>query len=718
MKKKTVKILLHHDVMDSVKTDHPAHSISWVKRALFGLLNSIIAIAYAVGLTIVTIIKSPIWLFQLAQNRQPESYQTFGKRITAFVILLILAASPFLAVSTLSNGWELGGRVLGVSDGALGDLTLAQEAIANKDYTLAQNKFSDALAKLETVQTDLDRSSALIQAGSKLAPASFNTGNLLTAAKLLTEAGLSASELLDQLNRLTFTAEGLTSQDGESSEQAVKKLAENGRKINENITRASELLAPINSSFLPAEYQVAITQAQTLLTNLSEQTKPIQELSTLLTDLVLGSKSFLVILQNNNELRANGGFIGTVAQGHIDNGVISSLDIRTVYDIDGQLLEWVKPPTPLRAVTPRLFMRDSNWFANFPDSAQRISALYEKSGGETPDLIFAFTPDLFIDFLDQTGPIQLPTYGVTLTAENFIEQTQTSTSVAYNKDLNQPKQLLADLYPALMQRLGELSKGEPLLLLQILQKHLAQKNILVYSRNTDLQNKFSHYRWSGEVTNSEGDYLQINSSNLNGSKTDRALKRSVNLQTTIEEDGRVIDKLVYTVENPLPQLGGLTNKSWVRFFVPAGSKLLGSSGFSDTQLTELTSNQNYTTNEFVESWNNSLRTEPGQLIQTGSEAGKTILAGWVEVPGGATANVTITYELPFRLDGHSSAYSLVWEKQPGMQPLEAKQQIDFPGRDSIWVSPSLEAASKSGTQLQWQTSLTTDHFGGLIMKQQ
>lgn len=716
MKKKTVKILLHHDVTDSVETKSFNRTEHWFKRLTFAILNAIFSVAYTVGLILIAIAQAPIWFIRSLQNRPTESYQTYGKRILAFIILLIIAASPFLAVSTLSDGWRLGGSVLGVSDGALGDLTSAQEAIANKDYVLAQNKFASALTKLETIQSDLDKSSALIQAGSKLAPASFNTENLLIAARLLTEAGLSASELLEQLNNLTFTAEGITMQDGSSSADAVKKLAMQGQKINESINRASELLQPINSSFLPAEYQIAISQAQILIAELSQQTKPIQELSQLLADLVLGSKSFLVILQNNNELRATGGFIGTIAQGRIENGVISKLDIRTVYDIDGQLPDWIKPPSPLQAVNSRLFMRDSNWFANFPDSAQRISVLYEKSGGETPDLVFAFTPELFIDFLNLTGPIQLPTYNVTITADNFVEQIQTSTSVSYSKNLNQPKQLLADLYPALMQRLGELTKQEPLMLLQMLQKQLGQKNILVYSRHPELQKQFSLYRWSGEVTASEGDYLQINSTNLSGSKTDRAILRSAQLNTTIEADGRVVNELTYTVENPLPELDGLTNKSWVRFYVPNESKLLGASGFSNIVLPKLPDNQTYELSSAIDEWEKTLVNDPSKQVQIGKEAGKTIFAGWLEVAGGKSVTVSLTYELPERLNGRNSAYSLVWEKQPGMQPLSVQQTIKFGENNLMWVSPSLEPAHKTNSELHWQNTLITDHFGGLILR--
>lgn len=711
MKKKTVKILLHHDLTDSVETSHPQSSRNWFVSLVFGVLNLITDFTYWVGLSLVSIVKAPLHVVRSAHV--PNFNQRSRKAVFNFTLLLLIAATPFFAFSLFSESWKLGEKVLGVSNEAFTDLSGAQTAIADQDYQLAQNNFTNALNKLQYLQSELDKSSALIQATSKLAPASINTNNLLTAATSLTEAGLTASEMLEQLNSLSFTAEGITTQNGQNSDEAIVILSQKSKILNSKLSKANSLLTPINTDLLPAEYQIPIKEAKVLLTDLSRQTEQLSDLCQLLTDIMLGSKSFLVILQNNNELRATGGFIGTIAQGKIENGVVSKLDIRTVYDLDGQISSVIKPPSPLQAVNSRLFLRDSNWFASFPESAQRISVMYEKSGGETPDLIFAFTPELFVEFLKLTGPITLPTYDVTISAENFVEQIQTSTSVAYNKDINQPKQLLADLYPALMQRMGELNNGQPMILLTMLQQQLSEKNILLYSRNPELQQKFSRYRWSGELSNSQVDYLHINSTNLSGTKTDRSLVRKAELITNIEASGRVRNQLTYTVENTLPNLDGLNNKSWVRFFVPLNSKLLGAGGFTKYQPPMLPE-QSYEIMSEVALWEQKLKFDEATQMYIGEESGKTFFANWMEIAGGTKQTVSITYELPEQISWRVGNYQLLWEKQSGVVNFQSKQVITFPGRTLRWVNQSSEAKTEP-EQIIIQKPLSKDHFTGIIL---
>jgi hypothetical protein len=715
MAKRSVKILLHHEISDSVDVEKNKSTRSGWAKFWYGLLNALASASYAVGLAIWNVITLPVTIYRTFFTRSPKKPRT--KPVMAFVVLILVVAVPFFAFSLLSEGWKLGGNVLGTSDDALQDLSAAQDAIANQDFAKAQQDFTKALAKLESLQADLSKSSALIQAASNFAPASINSQNLLEAATLLTESGLTASKLLGQLNSLSFTAEGLSTSGDLTSEAAIKQLAEDSKTINEKLTRAASLLEPINTSLLPAEYQLALNETKALVMEVSSQTTQLQNMSELLSEMMLGSKKFLVLLQNNNELRATGGFMGTIAQGQIENGVISKLDIRTVYDPDGQILDWVKPPSPLQAVNSRLFLRDSNWFANFPESAERISVMYEKGGGETPDLIFAFTPELFLDFLEITGPVRLPTYGVTISKDNFMEQIQTSTSIAYNKDLNQPKQLLADLYPVLMQRLGELTKGQPLVFLGLLQQNLAEKNILIYSRDPVLQAKFASNRWSGEVTATSGDYLQLNSTNLNGSKTDRALIRHAELTTTIETDGTITNQLTYKVENPLPALDGLTNRSWLRIFVPEGSRLLGVSGFSNFQPKALPENVNYVISPAIAQWESNMYHDGAKQMFIGKESGKTFFANWLETPGGQSQTVTVTYQLPQKLAGDIAAYQLLWEKQSGMLGLAAKQNLLFPGRTLEWTNLSLsQDGSNAGvSKYYWQKTLTTDHYGGVVL---
>jgi nucleoside-diphosphate-sugar epimerase len=48
-------------------------------------------------------------------------------------------------------------------------------------------------------------------------------------------------------------------------------------------------------------------------------------------------KSYLILLQNNNELRPTGGFIGSLARVDFEKGKLIKLDVQDVYNIDGQL---------------------------------------------------------------------------------------------------------------------------------------------------------------------------------------------------------------------------------------------------------------------------------------------------------------------------------------------------------------------------------------------
>lgn len=709
MSKKPLKILLHHDLSDSVKVEKMKPAQGRFKRAWLWLVNSLASLSYGIGVVIITILKSPLTL--LRQFTWPQGMP--GKEALVFVLIVTLALTPIFGLSLLSEGWRLGGRVLGVSENALTDIQQARDAVNMQDYAGAQVRFTEALSKLEGLQTQFDQSSNALRTAGRLAPGGLNPENLLNTAQLLTEAGALASGLLVQVNGLSYTPAGLSSTHG-SGEEAIKALANDSQKLHQNLAQANRYLQALNTTLLPAEYQIIISDTRDLVADLTQQTKQLQDLSTLLADLMLGQKSFLIVLQNNNELRPNGGFIGTIAQGKIDNGAISKLDIRSVYDLDGQILEWIKPPGPLQAVNSRLFLRDSNWFVSFPESAQRLSVMYEKSGGETPDLVVAFTPELFLDFLDLTGPIALPGYNVTISSANFIEQIQTTTSIAYDLELNQPKQLLADLYPVLMQRLGELSKQEPLLFLSLLQKNLAAKNVLLYSRHQSLQDRFDHYRWSGAVSPASLDYLQINSANLGGTKTDRLLIREAKLSTSIDADGFITNQLTYTVTNPLPNIDGLHNRSWLRILVPENSKLLGVSGFSIVEIEDLPEDAEYKPSDAIQSWEDRLRYDSALGAYIGSEAGKTYFANWLEVAGGETKTISLSYQLPRRLVGRTASYQLLWEKQPGMINLNIQQELITNKGLFRWSNLSNPPAEPV-KQLYWQKDMTTDMFVGTVI---
>ena len=60
-----------------------------------------------------------------------------------------------------------------------------------------------------------------------------------------------------------------------------------------------------------------------------------------------------------------------------------------VYKLDGQLAEKIEIPTGLQGVSDNFYLRDANYWPDFPTSAKKIAWFLEKEGGPTADHIIA-----------------------------------------------------------------------------------------------------------------------------------------------------------------------------------------------------------------------------------------------------------------------------------------------------------------------------------------
>ncbi|MEZ4180453.1 MAG: DUF4012 domain-containing protein [Candidatus Doudnabacteria bacterium] len=715
--KKKIEINLHNHLNQSLDTNFDFSiwkiTSNWIKLVWQKIEN----LFYLVGMALIYLVLSPVLLikklknFKLKEAKPKKDLGFFAelKPRMLFFLILLIALIPFAGLRIAGQMSQLKGQVLGVSDDLTQNLETAAQAFQDQDFQLAEQSFAQAVQNLNLAEEEINQSSLALQTILKALPGNVNPEEILNIANLLSQVGVDASILLDQLDELNITPQGV-GQEAQFIElsQLIKSRLQS---ITNNLALADQKLQMFNSALIPVEYLNNFEAIKELVNQLNQNLKYIPQTSEVLLNLLSGQKRFLVLLQNNNELRANGGFVGTIGQGVLQNGQLINLDIRSVYDLDGQMKEWIKPPSFLTQVNERVYLRDSNWLADFPTSAKVIGSLYEKEGGETPDLIIAFTPEVFIDLLGLTGPITLPTYGTTITAANFVEQIQTSTSVAYDKQLNQPKQLLADLYPSLIQKLKLENKEQILSLVQIFYKHLQQKNILLYSRDINLQNQIEQLNWAGKIFESKVDYLNIVSANLGGTKTDRELEQQANLTTQINSEGQISNKLTYTVSNPLPANPAFTNKSFVRFLIPKGSQVTSVYGFEP--ITEPQFSKEYTQVTGLEEWSQSISHQAVSNSYLGQEAEKMFVGGWIEVNGGQTKTITVEYQLEAKLKPTQS-YNLIMQKQPGMQPLKFVHEISLDQKfKGLWASSNLKKIDNS----HWEQNeiITSDQLSGLVL---
>lgn len=630
----------------------------------------------------------------------------------SFGLATMLLAGVFLTSvagvgALLSDGLSLKGRVLGEAVNAVGDLQAGQAKLLDKDYEAASSKFIRSWKRFEAAQAEVSRSSLLLKAAAVGLPVGRDGLALLDAGSSLSKIASDGALLVSSLQGMSFSEKGLASDSGNLDFQQIQDIYS---KIEQQLTFAADKLSSVDPGHLPAEYQDQVSGAKLLVDEYRQLLPIVNNLMTVTGELARGQKHVLVLLQNSNELRPTGGFMGTYGGFDMQDGYITSQKISSIYDLDGQLKEEYLPPLPVLAVNDRWYMRDSNWFFNFPESARITSEFYASITDKVPDFVVAMTPKLVTELLEVTGPVSLPKYGVVLEAENFVEVTQVQTSVEYDREQNKPKEMLSDFFSIFLGKLSELDAGQKRVAFQKLLASFASRDIQVFSRNENVERALVALGWSGQITDTSRDYLAIVSSNLGGSKTDLFLETKVQLQSKVYESGKVINQLQMVRRNPLPNSENLVNKSFVRVYVPEGSRLVSSSGFDSVNLDEkfeLTGQQH----PAVTAWESGAVKSVATGLLVGVESGKTFFGGWVVTKGGEAKEVRLEYELPYQLSS-VDRQSLVVEKQGGALPYEFEYKLAFPGRKMLLLSEN-EDEVENEVLRKWEVGRNI-FFGGVL----
>lgn len=243
-------------------------------------------------------------------------------------------------------------------------------------------------------------------------------------------------------------------------------------------------------------------------------------------------------------------------------------------------------------------------------------------------------------------------------------------------------------------------------------KNLDGKNIQLYARDSVLESRFEEFNWAGRVPNTDRDYLAISRSNLNGSKTDLFIKDAIALDSTIQEDGSVINTVRLTRTNQLPEIKSAANISFIRILVPEGSTLLSNRGFSYISLESKQKGEGKVDSR-VAVWERHSVKDLGTGTIIGAEAGKTFFGNWLELKGGESKTVEVSYRLPNKLKD-TDRFSLLLQKQAGLEGVPVEYTLHFSGRSVSWNNFNPEKLDQG--QLKQVVTLDKDYFLGLVLQ--
>ena len=465
-------------------------------------------------------------------------------------------------------------------------------------------------------------------------------------------------------NRIIFMAETLD------------KISPELEGITQELSKVGEEILSINPKRYPKklagkEVRSKIVSVQPALgesVQLFSQAKPlIKLLPTLLGN--PDAKTYLLLFQNDAEIRATGGFLTAYAYLDMAQGKLKPGNSYDIYNLDARWASNLKAPDPIKK-----YLKESSWnlrninmSPDFKVSMDQFLEIYRDIPGTRQiDGIIAIDTSVPVGFLDIIGPIGVGGWG------NFsseIDPRCDCPQVVYALEeiADRPtyeirldrKAVLGPLMHSLMANaMGSPKHMWPELLNSLLTS-IQEKHLLFYFLDEDSQKIAEDFNSAGRIKEFTGDYLHINDSNFGGAKTDMFLEREV--EQEIEMDGdKIIKTVTLSYSNPHKgsncnlEAGQLclngTYKDWVRIYVPQGSELISVVGSEDE-------------------------------AETGEELGKTYFSAFFTMRPESSSKLVFKYQLPSL---NTDAYQLLIQKQPGKPTIKhniiyngIQQEIDL-----------------------------------------
>lgn len=581
-----------------------------------------------------------------------------------------------------------------------------QKNLANLEYhlktaniTALTEDFRQARTDLKTLKTVYDFSTNLI---FPLKNTSFvkDIGTILLDGEKITESGIdfstTVSEVLPKQSGFGPISENLSAEKLEVLEKKIASFAAALIETQQNLDK-------VNIPYFPTEkVKVTLSPFITKLTSVYEIISPMREI--FFQD---APKVYLVLLQNNMELRPTGGFIGSFGMLTTASGKIVDFKIQDVYEADGQLKGHVDPPLPIRKYLgqPHFFLRDSNFDPDFAASSIQASWFLQKELGKDVDGVIGVNLTLAQKILSVIGPVKLSDFsGEEITADNFFPKVHALSQANFFPGSTAKKDVLTAIANSIFAKLTEENGTNFMELLPIVKLALEEKNILIYLSNPTLQKTIEDHGWAGRVTkvscaekkNETGtefvangnsclsDYLSIVEANLGVNKANYFVSKSTVIEKKIQADDQIKTTITISYENSVNTVvsEGQQYVNYLRLFTPLGSKL-----------------------ESVTLNNTPINTADIDTETYGGD--KTIFGFLVKIAPENKGVVKIIYTLPRSFSSDLDSYQLFYQKQAGDKNSPLVLSLTYPSGFKM-IPVNFSSTTQRDDEIYYTTDTSVD----------
>lgn len=402
-----------------------------------------------------------------------------------------------------------------------------------------------------------------------------------------------------------------------------------------------------------------------------------------------GEKKYVLFFANNMELRPGGGFIGSFAIVRVGPYEISDIKVYDVYDADGQLTEHLEPPKAISKFLeqPFWFLRDSAFTPDFVTNFGEAEMLLEKELNEGN---FAggmlFTTTAVQNMLEASEGLYIPDYEETITKDNFYLKAQLYAEKDFFPGSIQKKRFLGSVMNQMLINLSDVSLPD---LFKQIEKSLNEKQMVIYSRDPNLQAFLEKNYWSGrtlkpkcnlpQAINCVLDYVFPVDANLGVNKANFFVSRPTKMNIVLKENGTIENTvtLAYTNNSYEDIFPGGPYKNYFQLMVPPNSRIMQIS-VDDVSLTD--------------------------YDETNFEY--KIIGFLLTVPPQSSKIVKITYTLPTSIISGTGMYQLIFQKQIGSANDNLQLEFDLP--ENISVMNNNFSPLVKDSKIIYNTSISSD----------
>jgi hypothetical protein len=376
-------------------------------------------------------------------------------------------------------------------------------------------------------------------------------------------------------------------------------------------------------------------------------------------------KKYLILFQNDNELRPTGGFLTAYSIIYIEDGKVTPDKSDDIYEIDKKFTKRLPIPEALgRYLTTEKYwnLRDMNISPDFKTSMDTFVENYKTVRGEPADIdgIIAVDTQVLVDLLTVLGPVEVPGYG-TFSAEIDPQCDCAQVVYALSQIITRPtpylradrKGILGPMMRAILTKAYGAPRQQWPTLFEKGLDSLAARHTQMYFFNAEAQKAAETINAAGRMTPPENtDFLGIVDANLGGAKSNLFIDYEVKQEVSAPENGQITKTVEITYKNNRRgdncnlEAGLLclnsTLRDWSRLYLPKGAKITLAQGFT---------------------------TEPKEY----EEAGFSVVDGFFILEPNSQAKVKVTYTVPY---ADTETYRVKLWKQGGISAFKTLLDVN------------------------------------------